>query len=457
MQLKLYTRKEAQSGEITYKDEEKGYICKTQSFSWGLTAITFIITTAAICMTCKVLHFLLKAESKQADVNRAVFFSMGFIAFLANIIYVGFLVHAVWIYITVYTQFDETYSVTDANTILSHMIVKVSELGVGIFVLGIGGTTSCCCSNYLPLPKESRSDSAKKCYSSYASKCVYFLYFANFFYFAYMVGLNVLPTFVLVLIAPIETLSVLAFFVSLLSSCVMVVAIFILRSEIHTSKKSIKERNETELCACGKRCEIICSASIYFLALISFVLLEVVFLIILAATTHSNASHLATVIVSVGNTILIILGGYFTQQRLSKENTQKCDVESGTVINGNENGKATEENLTNGTPAIEGSSATGENEIPATEENRTPATEENGTPATEENGTPATEENEISATEENGTPATEENGTPATEENEISATEENGTPATEENGEDDEATALFGGKNKKKCHYKKYS
>ncbi len=384
MQLKLYTRKEAQSGEITYKDEEKGYICKTQSFSRRLTAITFIITIAAICLTCKVLHFLLKAKSKQADVNRAVFFSMGFIAFLVNIIDVGFLVHAVCIYITVYTQFDETYSVTD-HTILSHMIVKVSELGVGIFVFGIGGTTSCCCSNYLPLSKESRSDSAKKCYS-YASKCVYFLCFANFFYFAYTAGLNVLPTFVLVLIAPIETLSVLAFFVSLLSSCVMVVAIVILRSEIHTSKKSVKERNETELCARGKRCEIICSASIYFLALISFVLLEVVFLIILAATTNSNAPYLATVIVSVGNTILTILGGYFTQQRLSKENTQKCDMESGTVVNGNENEEATKENPTDGTSATDENPTDGTS---ATDENPT-----DGAPATDENPTDGIPEND---------------------------------------------------------------
>ncbi len=43
MQLKLYTRKEAQSGHITYKDEEKGYMCDTYSFSRGLTAITVTI------------------------------------------------------------------------------------------------------------------------------------------------------------------------------------------------------------------------------------------------------------------------------------------------------------------------------------------------------------------------------------------------------------------------------
>ncbi len=42
-QLKLYTRKEAQSGEIFYKDEEKGYMCDFLSFNWYLTVFTVTI------------------------------------------------------------------------------------------------------------------------------------------------------------------------------------------------------------------------------------------------------------------------------------------------------------------------------------------------------------------------------------------------------------------------------
>ncbi len=49
-----------------------------------------------------------------------------------------------------------------------------------------------------------------------------------------MVGINVFPTFLMLLITPIETLSVLVFFVSLLSSAVMLVTIITLEMEIHT-------------------------------------------------------------------------------------------------------------------------------------------------------------------------------------------------------------------------------
>ena len=346
MQLKLYTKKEAQSGHITYTDEEKGYKCDVFSFSWGLTAITVTITIAAICMTCKVLYFLLKAESKPADVNRAVFFSFGIITFLVNIADVGFLVYVVYVYISVYTQFvqnesNHEKSGTDPSTVLNHVLVKVFELSVGILVFGIGGAITSCCSPFLPQPE--LHVTCNFC----TSKRVYFLHFANFFYFTYMVGLKVLPTFLILLIAPIETISVLIFFVSLLSSCVMVVTIVILRSEIHTLKKRVEARNKIELC------QTICSASIYFLALISIVLLVVVFLKVLAATTNSNAPYLATVILSLGSTILTILGGYLTTQILSKENTQKSDLESGTemidTVNEDTAGTSTE----NGTPAAE--------------------------------------------------------------------------------------------------------
>ena len=341
MQLKLYTRKEAHSGDITYKDEEKGYMCDTISFSWGLTAITVTITTAAVCMSCKVLYFLLKAKSKRAEVKRAVFFSMGFVAFLVNIVDVILIAYEVYLYIREYKNIVQSEG--DLST-LRHVLAKVLELGLGVFVFGIGGAISSCCSPFLPQPELHFT-----C-SFHASKCVYFLHFANFFYFAYIVGLNVLPTFLLLFITPIEALSVLIFFVTLLSSAVMVVTIVILRSEIHTLKKRVEARNKIKLR--GR----ICSASINFLGLISLVLLVVVFLMILASNTNNSALYLAPVILSLGSTILAILGGYFTQERLSKENTQKSDVESGTemkAVNGNQNREATEENPTDGTPATE--------------------------------------------------------------------------------------------------------
>ncbi len=131
-----------------------------------------------------------------------------------------------------------------------------------------------------------------------------------------MVGLNVLPTFFMLFITPIETVSVLIFFVSLLSSCVMSMTIVIFQSGIH------KKMNGAKICA------PLVSAFIYFLALISIVLLIGVFLFILASVKTNNTSYLAPVILSFGSTILSILGGYATMRILSKKNNTQTSNES---------------------------------------------------------------------------------------------------------------------------------
>ncbi len=201
MQLKLYTRKEVQSGEISYKEEEKGYMCDVGSFNWYLMAGTVVVTIAAICMSCKVLYYLLNAKSERPDVKRAVFFSLGFVAFFVNVGDVGIVMYIVYIYMNDIHQLIvkelidpeiRKRFVTD-STMLSHGIVKVLELAVSIVVFGLGGfITSCCCSDDIKQPQlhvctpKSSSSSAAKNICSYASKCAYFLYFANFFYFAYI-------------------------------------------------------------------------------------------------------------------------------------------------------------------------------------------------------------------------------------------------------------------------------
>ncbi len=167
----------------------------------------------------------------------------------------------------------------------------------------------------------------------------------NFFYFSYIVGLNVLPTFLMLFITPIETLSVLIFFVSLLSSCVMFMTIIIFQSEIH--KKMNGTRHTKKLCA------TLVSAFIYFLVLISIVILMIVFLFILASVNTSNTSYLAPVILSLGSTILSILGGYVTMRILSKknntQNSNESEMESGTEMSertikeDSDDGKDTEE------------------------------------------------------------------------------------------------------------------
>ena len=325
-QLKLYTRKEAQSGEIFYKDEEKGYMCDFLSFNWYLTVFTVIITIAAICISCKVLQSLLNTKSKRADVKRAVFFSIGNLASFVNVYDAIIITYEVYIYFK-----ENNMSDLQLEKLKKHQLVKASQVGVGIFVFGIGGIIGCCCGflNYLPqtppwilnclcLPRI--------CFCS--SNCAYFLYFANFFYFSYIVGLNVLPTFLMLFITPIETLSVLVFFVSLLSSGVMFMTIIIFQIEIH--KKMNGAKKNTKLCA------TLVSAFIYFLVLISIVILMIVFLFILASVKTNNTSYLAPVILSFGSTILSILGGYVTMRILSKknntQNSNESEMESGTEM-----------------------------------------------------------------------------------------------------------------------------
>ena len=302
-------------------------MCDTVSFSWVLMVFTVIVTITAICILCKVLYFLLNTKSKQADVNRAVFFSMGFVVFSVNILDIIVLAHEAHIYIIQEVKIDEKYRpmfqnpAEDLTFPLGHRIVKVSQVVVGIFVFGIGGFIGCCCSTSLP-------KALNFCHCFCTSNCAYFLCFANLFYFAYMVGLNVLPTFLMLFITPIETLSVLVFFVSLLSSGVMFMTIIIFQIEIH--KKMNGEKKKTKLCA------TIVSAFIYFLVLISIVILMIVFLFILASVKTNNTSYLAPVILSFGSTILSILGGYVTMRILSKknntQNSNESEMESGTEM-----------------------------------------------------------------------------------------------------------------------------
>ncbi len=182
MQLKLYTRKEAQSGEISYKDEEKGYMCDVYSFSWEIMIIPVIITTAAICISCKVLYYLLNAKSERADVNRAVFFSLGFVAFLVNAADVIILIYEISTYIRdmiIIKNIDyevRKLFISDV-AMVSHGIVKVLELVVGILVFVIGGAIiTLRPSKYLQRPQLCNPKSCSRC-CSFASKCAYFLYF----------------------------------------------------------------------------------------------------------------------------------------------------------------------------------------------------------------------------------------------------------------------------------------
>ena len=334
----MYARKETQSDKVSYKDEEKGYTCDIYSFNWYLAVITVIVTTAAICISWKVLDYLLNSKSERAELNRAMFFSLGFVAFFVNIVDVAIIVYEIYIYIDgIQEETDHDIrkiSLTD-STLAWHGIFKILEISVGLFVFVIGGAiTTHCLSTVLKQPQlcninHSCSSSAKNCCSC-CSKFAYFLYFANFFYFAYMVGLNVLPTFLMLLITPIETISVLVFYVSLLSSAVTLVTIITVQIKIHTLNESDgtgsngtgSNRTESDGTANTKdKKKAILTGFVYFLALISIVLLLVVFLLTLASTTNDNASNLATVILSFGSATFSILGAYFTKKILSKKNS----------------------------------------------------------------------------------------------------------------------------------------
>ncbi len=396
----MYARKETQSDKVSYKDEEKGYTCDIYSFNWYLAVITVIVTTAAICISWKVLDYLLNSKSERAELNRAMFFSLGFVASFVNIVDVAIIVYEIYIYIDgIQEETDHDIrkiSLTD-STLAWHGIFKILEISVGLFVFVIGGaiTTHCLKQPQLCNTNHSRSSSAENCCSC-CSKFAYFLYFANFFYFAYMVGLNVLPTFLMLLITPIETISVLVFYVSLLSSAVMLVTIITVQIKIHTLNESDEtgsngtgskgiesgktesdetgsngtgsngtgskgiESGKTESDETGsngtgsngtgsngtgsnetesdgtantkdkkKLYREILTGFVYFLALISIVLLVVVFLLTLASTTNDNASNLATVILSFGSATFSILGAYFTKKILSKKNTKNSNVKSG--------------------------------------------------------------------------------------------------------------------------------
>lgn len=311
-QLKLYASKEDWASATVYKDEEKGYMCDIVGYNWYLTLSTAIVTIATICISSKVLHLLLYTNSKKADLKMAFFCTFGFIVYIVNFTDIGTLIHEAVIYFNNEINIDENstlFNEKDKLTInTAHRVTKLLEIVIGVLVFIIGGLV---CSKYHPVYLRIQ----KRCFYCYF---VYFFSFGSFFYFTYTIGLNIVPTFMMLFIAPIETISVVFFFSTQLTSAVMGMAIV-----IHFKKYGGKKRERKKLNLCIAVSPIFLYLSVLFFA----VTLMAIFLAILSRVHTNNTSYLAPVFLTLGSTIPTILIGYVSKRTLNN-NTQDNDNSS---------------------------------------------------------------------------------------------------------------------------------
>ncbi len=240
MQLKLYAKKEFQTGETGYVDKEKGYIYDIDDYNWTLTVTAIIVTITAICISSKILQKWLDIKSKQAELKMTFFFAFVSVVSLINPFEIGIEVYKFY-YKNEFT-IEEKYLL---STVLKTKIWyhKIIEIIVGMLIFAIFGIIGqslieCRC---LILPQPPKG--LPNCFcipNCFFCSCMYFFHFGNFFYFTYTIGLNIVPTFMMLFIAPIETISVVIFFGALLASAVMGMA----HITLYFKKASGKKRKQ---------------------------------------------------------------------------------------------------------------------------------------------------------------------------------------------------------------------
>ncbi len=85
----MYARNEFQSDQISYNDDDKGYMCDVFLFNCGVMVLSVLTTIAVICVATRILYWLLdtkhssimywlldtKSREKQVEIKIAVFFA----------------------------------------------------------------------------------------------------------------------------------------------------------------------------------------------------------------------------------------------------------------------------------------------------------------------------------------------------------------------------------------------
>ncbi len=224
-----------------------------------------------------------------------------------------------------YVKNLDILSSTYQSSIEAQTATKILQLFFSLLVFVVGGIIGQMCSKSLPKPPDhiySWLIVPNLVWRKF--KCPYFPHFGNFFCFAFLLGLNVVPTFIMLLITPIETISTAIYLIAIVTSLVMWTTLIILRLGRSTTIK--------KLCT-GVA---VTSAIAFYLVLLTALGLIIMFLGVLASVHTANTSHLAPVFLSAASITLPAIITFATKQKMSSKaaapNNDEAVMESGMEV-----------------------------------------------------------------------------------------------------------------------------
>ena len=206
LQLLKYASLDDLSIEPPLSNEDKGYICKEVTyFFYGLLLLTSGVTVV-------VIFWLIKTMFYKINVTKySLCYSLGCVSLAVNIVDIVFIGRVVDIQVTALSNIS-----TDGSVIEKYAITNVIRLVIGILIFLIGGGIGAYFSKSLPsLPH------IIPCCVCVPKSVKIFVVFGNCLYFGYTTGLNIPPTVILLLIAPVKTISIVVLSASVISTLVI--------------------------------------------------------------------------------------------------------------------------------------------------------------------------------------------------------------------------------------------
>ncbi len=249
-------------------------------------------------------------KQKKKDIKKAFFWAFGFVVSVINLIDLYLLV----VETQYYTKLQRSSLTNDTIindfepdvNIEPHKATKILQIILGLLIFLISGITGVICSfKCESLPKHFLAYLCKPiCWCHPA--IVYFVQFGNIFLFAYLLGSNILPTFFLMFVAAIETISLLVFSIALVSSVVMGMALIILYIDEYKNIYISKLQAGTVI-----------SLIMYSTIVLALLSLIIAFLLILSSANVNDASSkFVSIFIAAGSASFSLLAGSQVKNKL---------------------------------------------------------------------------------------------------------------------------------------------
>ena len=328
-QLKQYAAIESKKEMPLLSNANKGYVCEYSYFNWSLMGATVAVLIVLFSCSAKELYSILTVDdSDKIEINLSIFFSIGTLIFPINITEIALNIYIMTIYlenlndirilqqtlgrIEYYKQdINELY-----NSVSLHLAIKLiggAVMPLLTFVIAgvIGIMLSIKSSNkFVFLPKYCACCNSFK-ESKILNGLLYFFVFANFFTSISIEGMNVVPTFLLLLITPLQTLTIMVFCLSIFITVVLFLALIYIRAFRSSDK-----------------CSLIKLLITFILLLVATAALMSIYIKTLSTATQAeNSTLIFTQLVSFIPSILSLLCGYRVKKKLYESGTSDTRAE----------------------------------------------------------------------------------------------------------------------------------